>query len=207
MPVKVAIVEDEAGLRESLAVLVNGAEGFRCVATFPNAETALKRLPQDWPDVVLMDINLPSMSGIECVGKLKELKPSLHVIMLTICADDEEIFNSLKNGASGYLLKKTRPAEILDAIAEVHAGGAPMSSSIALKVVRYFQQKQTATKTECLSKREQEILSYLAKGYQNKEIAEALSISALTVSTHIQNIYEKLHVHSRTEAVLKYLNK
>src|SRR5438128_553915 len=144
--IKVAIVEDESGIRESLAILINGAGGFRCIATYPNAEVALKQMPREWPDVVLMDINLPNMSGIECVAKLKEIKPALHVIMLTICADDDEIFNSLKNGASGYLLKKTPPSEILDAIAEVHKGGAPMSSAIALKVVRYFQQKQTATK-------------------------------------------------------------
>jgi DNA-binding NarL/FixJ family response regulator len=206
MPIKVAIVEDEAGIRESLAILINGADGFKCAATFPNAEVALKQLPRDWPDVVLMDINLPNMSGIECVAKLKEMRPALQVLMLTICADDDEVFNSLMNGASGYLLKKTPPAEILDAITEVHAGGAPMSGAVARKVVRYFQLQKSASNTDCLSKRENEILGYLAKGFQNKEIADALSITAPTVSKHIQNIYEKLHVHSRTEAVVKFLS-
>lgn len=204
-PIKVAVVEDDSRVREGLLALLNGGDEFRCTGVFPNAESALKSLPREWPDVVLMDINLPNMSGIECVAQLKEAKPALQIIMLTICADDEQIFSSLKAGASGYLVKKTRPAEILEAIIEVHSGGAPMSSAIARKVVQCFREPR-AQKSEDLSRREHEILSFLAKGYQNKEIAEALSLSVLTVSTHIRNIYEKLHVRSRTEAVLKFLS-
>ena len=204
MPINVAIVEDDPRVREGLLALLNGGDDFRCVGAFPNAEAALKQLPHDWPDVVLMDIRLPGMSGVECVAKLKELRPALQIIMVTICADDEQIFNSLKAGASGYLIKKAKPAEILEAITEVHSGGAPMSGAIARKVVECFRQSP-AQETEGLSKRENEILGYLAKGYQNKEIAEALSLSVLTVSTHVRNIYDKLHVRSRTEAVVKFL--
>jgi DNA-binding NarL/FixJ family response regulator len=206
MPIKVAIVEDDTRIREGLAVLLNGSDEFSCVGSYPNAEVALKQMPQQWPDVVLMDINLPNMSGIECVAGLKELRPALQIIMLTICADDEEIFDSLRKGASGYLIKKTPPAKILEAIVDVHCGGAPMSSAIARRVVQYMRQEPASPgKPENLSKREYEILGYLAKGYQYKEIADVLSISLLTVSTHIKNIYEKLHVHSRTEAVVKFL--
>lgn len=206
-PIKVCLVEDDARLRESMNILLNSSEEFRCLGAFPNAESALKQMPMEWPDVVLMDINLPKMSGIGCVSRLKEMRPELHVIMLTICGDDEQVFNSLKAGASGYLTKKASPAEIFEAITEVHSGGAPMSSLIALKVVRYFQQQKAASTANDLTKREIEILDYLVKGFQNKEIAEALSISTFTVRTHIDHIYEKLHVRSRTEAVVKYLGK
>jgi DNA-binding NarL/FixJ family response regulator len=210
MPIKVAIVEDDARIRESLAILINGSNEFRCIGTFPNAEAALRGFPQNWPDVALMDINLPKMSGIECVAKLKELRPALHIIMLTICADDEQIFNSLKAGASGYLIKQTSLPEILEAIADVHAGGAPMSNAIARKVIQYFRQspgqRQPAPAAE-LTKREQEILSQLAKGFQYKEIAEALDISLETVRTHIRHTYEKLHVRSRTEAINKFFGR
>jgi DNA-binding NarL/FixJ family response regulator len=205
MSIKVSIVEDDAGIRESLAILINGAQGFRCGTTFANAEVALKQLPLDWPDVVLMDINLPKMSGIELVAKLKVLRPTLQVLMLTVYADNEKIFKSLKAGASGYLLKQTPPNEILDAINDVNRGGSPMSNSIARQVVLYFQQRPPANETENLSRRELEILGHLAKGYQYKEIADILTLSVLTVRAHIRNIYEKLHVHSRTEAVVKYL--
>src|SRR5262245_50818500 len=140
LPIKVCIVEDDAPLRESMSILLNGSGQFKCIATFPNGEAALKQMPMDWPQVVLMDINLPKMSGIECVSKLKEMRPELFVIMLTICGDEDQIFESLKSGASGYLLKTASPGEILEAITEVHSGGAPMSSTIAHKVVRYFQQ-------------------------------------------------------------------
>lgn len=203
--IKVSIVEDDAGIRESLAILINGAPGFRCINTFANAEAALKQIPLDWPDVILMDINLPKMSGIELVAKLKAMHPTIQVIMLTVYADNEKIFKSLKAGASGYLLKQTPPNEILDAITDVQRGGSPMSNSIARQVVLYFQQRPPANETENLSKRELEILGHLAKGYQYKEIADTLSLSVLTVRAHIRNIYEKLHVHSRTEAVVKYL--
>jgi DNA-binding NarL/FixJ family response regulator len=203
--IKVAIVEDDARLRESLGVLINGTDELRCVGTYPNAETALREIPENWPDVLLSDIHLPRMSGIECVAKLKEIRPQLQVIMLTICGDDEQIFESLKAGASGYLIKKTSPAKILEAIQDVHAGGSPMTSSIARKVVKCFQ-LQKAPKPELdLTKRETEILALMAEGKQYKEIAEDLGISALTVRTHIQHIYEKLHVRSRTEAVVRFL--
>lgn len=203
--IKVAIVEDEERIREGVEALINGTDDMRCIGAFANAETALQQMPQDWPDVVLMDINLPRMSGIECVTRLKGLRPSLQILMFTICADDEQIFEALKKGASGYLIKKTPSAKILEAILEAHDGGSPMSSMIARKVVQYLQKDQTAPRPESLSNREYEILSHLAKGYQYKEIADVLGLSVRTVSTHINNIYEKLHVHSRTEAVVKFL--
>lgn len=205
LPIKVCLVEDDTPLRESMGILLNGSGQFKCIGAFPNAETALKQIPLDWPQVVLMDVNLPKMSGIECVSKLKEMRPELLVIMLTICGDDDQIFESLKAGASGYLLKTASPGEILEAIVEVHSGGAPMSSTIAHKLVRYFQQLKTPAPATNLTKRESEILNYLVKGYQYKEIADALSIGGSTVRTHIEHIYEKLHVSSRTEAVVKFL--
>jgi DNA-binding NarL/FixJ family response regulator len=205
MPIKVSIVEDDARVREGLSFLLEGSAGFACASLFSNAEAALKQLPQQWPDVVLMDINLPKMSGIECVLKLKALNPSLQIVMLTSSEDEDTIFNSLKSGASGYLVKQTPPTEILEAIEDVHKGGSPMSRSIARKVVRHFQQEQPRNETESLSKRELEILTYLTKGLQYKEIADTLDISIGTVRTHLRSIYEKLHVRSRTEAVVKFL--
>ena len=206
--IKVAIVEDDAGVRDSMSILINGTRGFRCISTFPNAEVALKKLPLDWPDVVLMDINLPEISGIECVSKLKAIRPALQILMLTVYMENDKIFQSLVAGASGYLIKQTPPAQILEAIAEVHRGGSPMSSHIARKVVQFVQQQgATAGDTGTLSKREHEILRHLAKGYQYKEIADMLGISVLTVRNHLRNIYDKLHVRSRTEAVVKFLGK
>jgi DNA-binding NarL/FixJ family response regulator len=204
--IKVAIVEDDTRFRESLAILIGGGE-FRCVGSYPNAEVALKQMPRDWPDVVIMDINLPEMSGIDLVAKLKELRPTLHVIMLTVYMDSEQVFDSLKAGASGYLLKKTAPGKILEAITEVHGGGAPMSSAIARRVVLHFQTGKSPDETKNLSKREHEILSLLAKGRQDKEIAELLSLSVFTVRSYVKSIYEKLHVRSRTEAVVKFLGR
>jgi DNA-binding NarL/FixJ family response regulator len=207
MPIDVSIVEDDSGFRESIAVLINGTEGFRCAGAYPNAEVALKAIPNNWPSVLLADINLPKMSGILCVSRLKSMRPSLHIIMLTAYMDGEKIFDSLKAGASGYLTKKTPPAKLIEAVADVYAGGAPMSNVIARKVVQFFQPKSSTDDTKNLSNREYEILSRLSKGNSYKEIGDNLSISALTVRTHIRNIYEKLHVHSRTEAVLKFLGK
>jgi DNA-binding NarL/FixJ family response regulator len=206
VPIKVAIVEDDSRFRESLAVLINAGE-FRCVGTYPNAEAALKLMVENWPDVVLMDINLPKMLGIELVARLKQLRPTLRIVMLTAYMDDEQIFDSLKAGASGYLLKKTSPAKILEAVSDVMSGGAPMSNAIAAKVVQYFQQQKISDETKNLTDREREILGHLSRGRQYKEIGELLGISALTVRAHIQNIYEKLHVRSRTEAVLKFLGQ
>ncbi|HZV35935.1 MAG TPA: response regulator transcription factor [Verrucomicrobiae bacterium] len=205
---RVAIIEDDSGVRESLAVLINGAAGFRCAGAYPNAETALKQLPESWPDIALMDINLPQMSGIDCVAKLKSLRPELRVLMLTVHVDSELIFKSLKAGADGYLIKQTTPSEILDALADVLRGGAPMTNTIARKVVLFFQQQGAVDdETASLTKREHEILTQLAKGYQYKEIADSLGITLLTVRTHIHHIYEKLHVRSRTEAVVKFLGR
>ena len=155
-----------------------------------------------------MDIQLPKMSGIECVENLKEKSPDLQIMMLTVYEDNEQVFKSLAAGATGYILKRTPPAELLEAIRELHEGGSPMSDQIARKVVQTFQQIGKSSKeTENLSERETEILSYLAKGYQDKEIAEKFFLSVKTIRTHLRNIYKKLHVHSRTEAVLKYLRK
>jgi DNA-binding NarL/FixJ family response regulator len=205
--IKVAIVEDDDGIRSSLTALIKTAEQFQFLNSYPDVESALKDLPRNWPEVLLMDINLPRLSGIEGVAKIKALRPSLMVIMLTVYADNEKIFQSLKAGANGYLLKQTPPEEILEAIADVHRGGSPMSSPIARKVVDHFQRQAACPEAENLSKRELEILNYLAEGCHNKEIAQKLGISYETVRTHLSRIYEKLHVNSRTEAVLKYLKR
>jgi DNA-binding NarL/FixJ family response regulator len=206
--IRVSIVEDDNRIRESLAVLIDGGENIRCISTHPTAEEAFTQIPLKKPDVVLMDINLPKMSGIECVRKLKTLLPRLQILMLTMYEDDELVFQSLMAGASGYLVKRTSPAELLQAIEEVHSGASPMSGKIARTVVEYFQKLQTASpQDENLSKREQEILDLLVKGYRYKEIADALSISFETVRSHLKNIYDKMHVHSRTEAVVKYLRR
>jgi DNA-binding NarL/FixJ family response regulator len=206
--IQIAIVEDEKAVRDGLKLLIDGTEGYKCVALYPNAEQALGEIFDANPDVVLMDIHLPGMSGIECVRRLKKEEPDFQIVMLTVYEDDEEIFKSLAAGAHGYILKKTPPAKLLEAISEVHNGGSPMSSQIARRVVDFFQTKEVGTKqTENLTEREQEILSFLSKGYRYKEIADVLCISIETVRTHIRNIYEKLHVHSRTEALLKYLGK
>ncbi len=207
MSIKVAIVEDDAKVRESLSILINGAESFSCIGAFPSGEVALRQIPQDWPDVVLMDINLVQMSGIECVAMLKARRPQLHVIMLTAHEDNELIFNSLKAGASGFLIKRTPHAEILEAIVDVQGGGSPMTGSIARQVVQYFHHKQPSNKEMNLSARELEVLTLLSKGYQYKEIAGILFISVPTVRNHLQNIYQKLHVRSRTEAVVKFLGR
>ncbi len=206
--IEVAIVEDIDDIRNGLADFINGAAGFRCVATYANAEAALKDLPDLEPDVVLMDIGLPGMSGIECIRILKSQYPKLQIMMLTVYEDDDKIFSSLVAGASGYILKKTPPAKLLESIQDLYNGGSPMSSQIARKVVQTFQHAQKPSQpTADLSKREQEILTYLAKGYLYKEIAATLHISVETVRTHLRNIYEKLHVRTRTEAVLKFLQK
>jgi DNA-binding NarL/FixJ family response regulator len=208
MPIHVSIVEDDRRVRESLSILISGGENLHCVSTHASAEEALADLPRVNPDVVLMDINLPGMSGIECVRKLKAQLPKLQILMLTMYEDDEKVFQSLVAGASGYLVKRTSPAELLKAIDEVHGGASPMSGKIARTVVEYFQKVQNvSTPQEYLSKREEEILNLLVKGYRYKEIADALSIGFETVRSHLKNIYDKLHVHSRTEAVVKYLQK
>ncbi len=208
MDIKVAIVEDKEKIREGLATLINGSEGFTCTETCESAEDALRCLPKYHPDVVLMDIQLPRMSGIECVARLKEEYPDIQFMMLTVYEDDEKIFKSILAGATGYILKRTPPAELLEAISDLHEGGSPMSDQIARKVVQAFREMGKSSKeTENLSERELEILSFVAKGYHDKEIADKFFLSVKTVRTHLRNIYKKLHVRSRTEAVLKYLQK
>ena len=208
MPIKVSIVEDSRGTRHSLAELLNSSPALRCVGAHRDAEQALQKIPVEQPDVVLMDINLPGMNGIECVARLKERLPKAQVLMLTTYDDNDLIFNSLRNGASGYLLKTMPSAEILQAIEQVHAGGAPMSMQIARKVVSHFQQiKAPSSDVEKLTKREQEILALLARGYLYKEIGDQLGITLSTVRAHLHTVYEKLHVQSRTEAVVKFLRR
>jgi len=208
MPINVSIVEDDDGIRESLAILIEGSPGYRCVSAHASAEDALRQIPLKCPDVLLMDINLPRMSGIDCVRRLKAQRPGIQILMLTMYEDNDLIFKSLIAGASGYLLKRTPPAKLLEAIEEVHRGGSPMTGKIARAVVQYFRDMRGSfSEEESLSKRELEILDLLAKGYRYKEIADALGISFDTVRSHLRNIYDKLHVHSRTEAVVKYLRK
>lgn len=208
MPITVAIVDDEDPVRESLAALIGGMPGFRCVGSYRTAEEALKYIPCEKPNVVLMDIHLPKMNGIECLGRLKPKIPATQVLMLTGFEETENVFLALREGAAGYLVKRTPPNKLLEAIEEAHHGGSPMSPNIARKVVQYFHRAGPAKReTENLSKREQEILDHLCKGYLYKEIADALSIGTETVRSHLRRIYEKLHVRSRTEAVVKHLRK
>ena len=205
MTIRVAIVEDDEQVRENLAALIGGTEGFECVGTYATGELILETLPRRRPDVVLMDINLPGISGVECVRQLKSVAPEVNVVMLTVYDDSERIFQALQMGASGYLLKRSPSAEIVLAIEEVHRGGAPMSSYIARKVVQSFQRQTPSDKpTENLTKRETDVLGYVARGYTNKEIAEALGLSTETVHGYLKTIYTKLHVRSRTEAAMKF---
>ena len=206
MPIAVSIVEDNDKLRGTLARVLDRAEGFHCVSDYASAEDALKHLPQVRPDVVLMDINLPGMNGVECVRQLKQLLPQTQVMMLTVYEDTENIFNALTAGASGYMLKRTSSPELLEAIQEVSRGGSPMTMHIARKVVQSFQKTAaTAPSAENLSEREQQVLDLLSQGLMYKEIADKLEISYETVHTYIRRIYEKLQVRTRTEAVAKFL--
>jgi len=207
-PIRITVVEDDKTVREGLQMLLNGSPGFSCVAVYGSGEEALVRLPEMIPDVVLMDINLPGINGIECILKLKELDLPMQFIMLTVFEDPDAIFQSLSAGACGYLLKHTPPVKLLEAIVDVHRGGSPMSGEIARKVVQSFQHPPSASSTSTvLTNREEEILGYLSQGFFYKEIAGSLFISVETVRTHIRNIYEKLQVRTRTEAILKYLKK
>ena len=208
MPISVSIVEDNDQLRGTLARVISRAEGFKCVSHYPNAEAALAALPKDNPEVVLMDINLPGMNGVECVRQLKQVAPKIQAVMLTVYEDTDNIFAALAAGASGYLLKRTRSAELLEAIREVHQGGSPMTTHIARKVTQSFQKAGPSPQpTENLSQREQEVLDCLSHGFLYKEIADKLGISYETVHTYIRRIYEKLQVRTRTEAVAKYLRR
>jgi len=206
MPCTVSIVEDDPVARESLRELVQQSPGVQCLSTFGSAEEALEQLPHQKPDVVLMDINLPKMSGIECVSLLKQQCPEVQVLMLTVYEKPDAVFQALRAGASGYLVKRSVSKNLAAAIQDVLNGGSPMSSHIARKVVQYFHQLGPASDDLVkLSTREREILELLANGDLYKEIADKLAISITTVRTHIQHIYEKLHVRTRTEAVAKYL--
>lgn len=205
--ITVAIVEDHAELRESWRQIIDSAPEFECLECFPTAEQALREIPLYKPDVVLMDINLPGMSGIECTRLLRQEIPRQQVLILTVYEDSERIFEALEAGASGYLLKRTSPEQLLQAIVEVRNGGSPMTSEVARKVVQSFRKpaRTTAAEAAKLTPREEEILKLLAQGYVTKEISDKLGISYYTSQTHLKNIYEKLHVRSKTEAVLKYL--
>ena len=202
--IRTALVEDARTVRESLATLIGAAPGFECVAACASTEEAMRVLPAAAPDVVLMDLHLPGRSGIECVGWLGDALPRALVIMLTVEEDSERVFESLKAGATGYLVKNVTPEEILEAVREVHRGGAPMSSHIARKVVALFREPSVGqSRTLPLSPRELEILRFLARGFRSKEIADALGIGCGTVNTHVRHIYDKLHVRSRAEAVAR----
>jgi DNA-binding NarL/FixJ family response regulator len=208
MTIKISIVEDQAEMRHSLVEWLDHAAGLRCVGAHASAAEALARIPAENPDVVLMDINLNGMSGIECVARLKQKLPKIQVLMLTTYEDGDTIFDSLRAGANGYLLKNMPRAELVQAVEQVHSGGAPMSLQIARKVINYFHRDtQPASELEKLTSRELEILRLLAKGYMYKEIADQLAISMSTVRTHVSAIYEKLHVQSRTAAAMKLVGR
>jgi DNA-binding NarL/FixJ family response regulator len=204
--IKVAIVEDNAGIRGNWAKMINASAGFRCAGTCASGEEALREIPLIEPDVVLMDINLPGISGIECTARLKERLPHIQILVVTVHADNDRVFSALQAGASGYLLKRTGSAELLEAIQDVMRGGVPMTGEIARKVIASFRRPApVAIEDARLTRREEEILVLLTQGYANKEIADRLAVSFDTVRTHLCHIYEKLHVRSRTEAATKYL--
>ena len=206
MPIKVAIVDDDEGIRTSLATLIRRAPALRLVGDYADAEAALKEIPRRPPDVVLMDINLPGVNGVECVRNLKSRLPDVQFLMLTVYEDSDSLFNSLQAGASGYLLKRTASARLLEAIRDVHDGGAPMTPQLARRVVQYFSKPAAGdSRMAKLTAGEKDFLDQLAKGYAYKEIADRMKISIDTVRSYVRTVYEKLHVHSRTEAVVKYL--
>lgn len=203
-PIRVAIVEDNSPLREQLAALIGGTPGFVCAGTFADGAAALKGMAALNADVVLMDIQLPRMTGVECVARLKESLPDLKVVMLTAYDDSDLIFRALENGANGYLLKRTPPAELLRAVEEVQRGGAPMSGHIARLVVQSFHRRGPSPRpADNLTPREEEVLRLVAQGLINKEIADRLGVTTETVRQHLKNCYAKLHVRTRTEAAMK----
>ncbi len=203
--IKIGIGEDSRTTREGLETIINLSPDYRCVCVCDTAEKALTALPKHSPEVVLMDIQLPGMSGIECVARLKKLLPETQVIMVTVYEDAERIFSALRNGASGYLLKRSAPYQVISAIRDVQQGGAPMSGEIARKVILHFRDQSTsAAEVEKLSPRELEVLELVSQGFINKEIADRLGVSVEAVRWHLKHIYAKLHVRSRTEAALKF---
>ncbi|MCU0788789.1 MAG: response regulator transcription factor [Verrucomicrobia bacterium] len=202
---KVAIVEDNKTTREGLETIINLSSDFTCVCTCSSAEEALNVLPGHAPELVLMDIQLPNMSGVECVARLKERLPDVKAIMVTVYEDPDRIFSALRAGASGYLLKRSSPEEVVNAMREVQQGSGAMSGAIARKVIGYFrEQAETTTEVEKLTSREREVLELVVNGFSNKEIADRLSVTVAAVRFHLKHIYQKLHVHSRTEAALKF---
>ncbi|MDB6021598.1 MAG: DNA-binding response regulator [Pedosphaera sp.] len=205
--IKVAIVDDDEGIRTTLVTLIHRVPAsFKLAGDYPNAEIALREIPKNPPDVVLMDINLPGINGVECVRQLKSALPAIQFLMLTVYEDSDSLFNSLQAGASGYLLKRTAAARLLEAIQEVNEGGSPMTPQLARRVVQLFSKPPEQTLTVArLTPGEKEFLDFLAKGYAYKEIADRMNISIDTVRSYVRTVYEKLHVHSRTEAVVKYL--
>lgn len=206
MPITVAIVEDNADICEELERVVSTAPGFACAGCCRNAQTALRRIPLLKPEVVIMDIRLPDGSGIDCTAQLKRLMPELQIMMFTVYEDSEQIFRALAAGASGYLLKRVTPASLLDALRELMSGGVPMTGEVARKVIASFRQGPVApSATDKLTPREHAVLEQLANGLSAKEIASSLEISTDTVNVHLKHIYQKLHVRSRTEAVIAYL--
>ena len=205
-PIRVAVVEDDAKLRQTLEAFINRSGNMRFVAGYGSAEAALEGLPVERPDVVLMDIRLPGMSGVECVDRLRKVLPDTKAVMLTAYEDTDDVFRSLTVGAFGYMLKSVEPQRLREAICEAHQGGSPISGSVARKLVDYFHraspsEDQGPDELSSLSQREVEILHLLAAGHAYKQIADNLTISINTIRTHIKRIYEKLHVHSRTEAI------
>jgi len=208
MAIRTAVIEDVASFARTLVKYIECSDsGVECVGVYPNAEQALEQLPRNPPDVAIVDINLPGMSGIELVARLRDSCPHILCLILTTYEDSIRIFDALKAGASGYLLKRAPAEEIVTAIVQVHAGGSPMSPQIARQVVSFFHRQSARSEFETLSERENEVLRLLAEGSMYKEIAHRLNISVDTVRTHVRKIYEKLHVHSRTEAVLKFFGK
>jgi len=203
--IKVGIVEDNKTLREGFETLINRTSGLQCVCTCTTVAEALRKIPKAHPDVVLMDIQLPDKSGVECTAQVKELLPSVHIIIVTVYEDSERIFQALRAGACGYLLKRARPERVIAAIQEAQEGGVPMTPEIARKVIGHFrEQAAAASEAESLSPREKEVLQLVMHGLANKEIAERLGVTLAAVKWHLQHIYEKLHVHSRTEAAMKF---
>lgn len=207
MPIRVSIVEDLAEIREGLAELVQSDVELSMISSFKDAESAIQKLPDQQADIVVMDINLPGMSGIDCIKLIKEKCPGTQFMMFTVYENDEKVLQALRAGATGYLLKRTEPKRILESIKELNQGGSPMSSNIARKVLNIFVHEKVITKKEVLSDRENEVLQLLADGLLYKEIADRLHIGHGTVRQHIHNIYEKLHVHNRTEALNRYFNR
>ena len=207
MDKKIGIIEDNKDFREALEMVIHFTDGYSVLGAYENAKTALFGIPSNIPDVILVDINLPDNDGIYCVSILKEKFPKLYFLMCTSYEDDDKIFESLKAGANGYLLKTDGPSAILKGLNDLFNGGSPMSRTIARKVVESFSKKSTSKIQEILTVREIEILELIAKGLLNKEVADKLCISSGTIKKHIQNIYEKLHVNNRVEAVNKYLNR